>query len=180
MRRRRPSHLLMRPMTTVRAGMLMPRARVSVAKTTSISPRVKSTSTSCLRIGQQPGVVEADPLASEGDHGLDLLELPIFGAHPRQDGLDRLVDETNLAFGDQIRSHDREALGECLAIIPAEQKVDRRQHVLGGEGVDDLAGLRFVHLRRAALGASFGEAAAGRLAAQLAAGMGKSRTLAPV
>src|SRR4051812_10148942 len=45
---------------------------------------------------EQPGVVESDALASEGAHGLDLLKLPIFWTHPRQDGLDRLVDQTNL------------------------------------------------------------------------------------
>ena len=40
--------------TTVRAGMFTPRARVSVAKTTCIRPRLKRTSTSCLRSGSNP------------------------------------------------------------------------------------------------------------------------------
>ena len=80
---------------------------------------------------------------------------------------------------DQIRAHHGEALGECLAIVAAEEEVDRRQHVLRGERVDDLARLRFVHLRRAALGASSGEAATCRLAAQLAAGVGEVAHLGP-
>src|SRR5688500_14747740 len=76
-------------------------------------------------------------------------------------------------------AHDREALGKCLTIIPAEQKVDRRQHVLRRESIDDLAGLRLVHLRSTALGTSFGEAATGRLAAQLAARMGEVADFGP-
>ena len=40
--------------TTVRAGMLMPRARVSVAKTTFTSLRLKSSSTTSLKAGRSP------------------------------------------------------------------------------------------------------------------------------
>ena len=50
MRRRRPSHLLMRPINGARRH-VDAQSRVSVAKTTSIRPRVKSTSTSCLISG---------------------------------------------------------------------------------------------------------------------------------
>ena len=46
--------------TTVRAGMLMPRARVSVAKTALHSPRTNSCSTHCLNAGSMPGVVGRD------------------------------------------------------------------------------------------------------------------------
>ena len=62
-RRRRPSHLLMRPITTERAGMLTPSARVSVAKTTCIKPRAEEHFDELLQHRQQPGVVEPDALA---------------------------------------------------------------------------------------------------------------------
>ena len=50
-RRRCPSHLFNLPMMTERAGIFTPSASVSVAKTTCISPREKSTSTNCLSSG---------------------------------------------------------------------------------------------------------------------------------
>src|SRR4051812_18984673 len=53
-----------------------------------------------LQDREQPSMVEPNPLAGEGHHGLDLLQFPVLRAHSRQNGLDRLVDETHLAFGD--------------------------------------------------------------------------------
>ena len=120
-----------------------------------------------LQNGQQPGVVEPDPLARQGGDRLNLLELLILRAQTRQDGLDGLLDEVELAGGDKVRAHHGEAFGVRLAVVAAEEEVDGGQHVAGGEGVDDFARLRLVHLGGAALGAALGEAAAGGLAARL-------------
>ncbi len=49
-----PSNLLRLPSTTLRAGMLMPSARVSVANTARRSPRANSISTSTFSPGSNP------------------------------------------------------------------------------------------------------------------------------
>jgi hypothetical protein len=49
-----PFHFDSRSITTVRAGMLMPRASVSVAKTTFTSPALNSCSTDSLNVGSIP------------------------------------------------------------------------------------------------------------------------------
>ena len=51
-------------MTTVRAGMLMPSASVSVAKTTLHRPRRKSSSTHSLNVGSIPAWWAATPRVS--------------------------------------------------------------------------------------------------------------------
>ena len=51
---RSPVNLLRLAMTTDRAGMLMPRARVSVANTTFTSPSTKQASTASLKGGTIP------------------------------------------------------------------------------------------------------------------------------
>ena len=52
-----------------------------MAKTTSINPRPKSTSTSCLRIGTARRD-ETRSFAGERADRLDLLELPVFEQPP--------------------------------------------------------------------------------------------------
>ena len=55
-----PLYLTSFSSTTLRAGMLMPRARVSVAKTTFTSPPTNALLDALLEGGQQPGVVGGD------------------------------------------------------------------------------------------------------------------------
>ena len=59
-----PLNLVSFSMTTVRAGMLMPSANVSVAKTTLHSPRTNSCSTHSLNVGSIPAWWAATPLVS--------------------------------------------------------------------------------------------------------------------
>ena len=49
-----PFHLSSFSMTTVRAGMLIPRASVSVANTTRTRPAENSSSTTSLKVGSIP------------------------------------------------------------------------------------------------------------------------------
>ena len=56
--------------TTVRAGMLMPRARVSVAKTARTSPLTKSSSTMCRKAGSIPAWWAANPRMRAARHCL--------------------------------------------------------------------------------------------------------------
>ncbi len=87
---------------------------------------------------------------------------------------DRL-DPGELGRGDEVRAHHGQALGVGLAVVAAEEKVDGREQVLGGEGVHDLPRLRLVHLRRPALGeaAAVGASVPASLLAQLAPGAGE-------
>ncbi len=113
------------------------------------------------------------PFRASGDNRLDLFQVPILGPHPRENGFDRLIDESHLALRDEIRSHHGQPLRKRLAVISAEQEVNCRQHVSSGERVDDFPGLGLVHLRSAAFGPSLGESSARGLPPQLAASMGK-------
>ena len=56
-----PFHLDSLSMTTVRAGMLMPSASVSVAKTILTRPALNSCSTHSLNVGSIPAWCEAMP-----------------------------------------------------------------------------------------------------------------------
>ena len=56
-----PLNLTIFSSTTVRAGMLMPSARVSVAKTTLTKPRTNNCSTMCLNAGNSPAWCAANP-----------------------------------------------------------------------------------------------------------------------
>ena len=55
-------------MTTVRAGMLMPRASVSVANTALTSPAAKHSSTASLNGGTMPAWWAAKPASSPASH----------------------------------------------------------------------------------------------------------------
>ena len=59
-----PVNLVSFSMTTVRAGMLMPTASVSVAKTALISPSTKHASTTSLNAGTMPAWWAAMPASS--------------------------------------------------------------------------------------------------------------------
>ena len=59
-----PFHFDSFSMTTERAGMLMPRARVSVAKTTRQRPDSNSSSTHSLKVGSMPAWWAATPRLS--------------------------------------------------------------------------------------------------------------------
>ena len=59
-----PFHFTSFSSTTERAGMLMPRARVSVANTALTSPRAKSASTTSLKVGSIPAWWAATPRSS--------------------------------------------------------------------------------------------------------------------
>ena len=63
-----PFHLSSRSMTTVRAGMLIPRASVSVAKTARTSPASNSSSTTSLKVGSMPAWWAAIPRCSPASH----------------------------------------------------------------------------------------------------------------
>ncbi len=75
-----------------------------------------------LQDGKQSGVMKANSFASELGDGLHLLEVAIFGAHGREDGVDGLLDEINLHRRDEIGTHNRQALGVGLAIISAKEE----------------------------------------------------------
>ena len=59
-----PLYLTSFSSTTLRAGMLMPSARVSVAKTTLVRPRTKHSSTQPLNAGSMPAWCAATPRVS--------------------------------------------------------------------------------------------------------------------
>ena len=63
-----PFHLTSRSRTTVRAGMLMPRASVSVAKTAFTRPRTKHSSTVSLNAGTRPAWWAASPASRPSRH----------------------------------------------------------------------------------------------------------------
>ena len=63
-----PLNLTSRSSTTVRAGMLMPSARVSVANTARTSPRTNSSSTVSLNAGSIPAWCAAMPRSSASRH----------------------------------------------------------------------------------------------------------------
>ncbi len=65
---RSPVNLVSFSITTVRAGMLMPRARVSVANTTLTSPSTKQASTASLNGGHHPGVVRGQARLEPGQN----------------------------------------------------------------------------------------------------------------
>ncbi len=144
-RRRRPSHLLIRPITTVRAGMLTPSARVSVAKTTCINPRPKSTSTSCLRIGSNPAWWKPIPRRASRVMSLTCSSSRSSGRKAARVELEHRLDADFLRFVDQFRPHRGQPLGKNLAIVAAEEEVDGREHVARSEIIDDLVRLRLVH-----------------------------------
>src|SRR5579885_1115591 len=72
-----PSNLLRLPTTTERAGMLMPSASVSVAKTARSSPRANSVSTSTLRPGSKPAWWKAQPARQQIGWDAHLLQVAI-------------------------------------------------------------------------------------------------------
>jgi len=111
--------------TTARAGMLMPRESVSVAKTTLIRPWVKSSSTSSLWKGRSPAPAEhaaVDHLVVEG-HLARVLEAP---EPVRRDLIDRLL----LGIRGQVEGVVGAALEGLPAAAAGEDEVDRRQHPL--------------------------------------------------
>ena len=63
-----PFHLSSFSMTTVLAGMLMPSARVSVAKTARTRPAANSSSTTSLKAGSMPAWCAAMPRRSPASH----------------------------------------------------------------------------------------------------------------
>ena len=63
-----PLNFVSRSSTTVRAGMLMPSASVSVANTARTSPRTNSSSTACLNGGISPAWWAATPRRSASRH----------------------------------------------------------------------------------------------------------------
>ena len=63
-----PLNLTSRSSTTERAGMLMPSASVSVAKTALTSPRANSSSTASLNVGISPAWCAATPRCRPSTH----------------------------------------------------------------------------------------------------------------
>jgi hypothetical protein len=63
-----PVNLVSRSMTTDRAGMLTPSARVSVANTALTSPSTKHASTASLNGGTIPAWWAASPISSAASH----------------------------------------------------------------------------------------------------------------
>ena len=59
-----PFHFVNFSRTTVRAGILIPRARVSVAKTAFTNPRLNNSSTAPLKLGSNPAWCAAIPRSS--------------------------------------------------------------------------------------------------------------------
>ncbi len=108
----------MRPITTVRAGMFTPSASVSVAKTTSISPRAKSRDLhELLQDRQQARVVEPIP-CGQGGNRLDLLQLTVLIPHARKHGVDRLLDQVSPGAGVTRLGASPPGACECLGSLP--------------------------------------------------------------
>ena len=63
-----PFHLTSFSSTTLRAGMLMPNAKVSVANTHRTNPRANSCSTTSLKLASMPAWWAATPRVSPSSH----------------------------------------------------------------------------------------------------------------
>ncbi|CFE40678.1 Uncharacterised protein [Mycobacterium tuberculosis] len=63
-----PLNFTSRSSTTVRAGMLIPSARVSVANTALTKPAVNSSSTVCRKAGNMPAWWAARPRSNPSRH----------------------------------------------------------------------------------------------------------------
>ena len=134
-----PFHLTSFSSTTVRAGMLMPSARVSVANTARIRPAVNSSSTISLNVGSIPAWWAAKPRREAVDEvpvaehdevlvGEGLRPAPRRGggsARPRARGIRRMPRGEQLADG-------------AVAADPAEDEGDRGQQAVAVELLDDL------------------------------------------
>ena len=68
MARPAPPYLVNRSMTVVRAGMLIPSERVSVAKTTDSSPLAKHSSTVSRKAGTRPAWWAVTPASRPSNH----------------------------------------------------------------------------------------------------------------
>ena len=114
-------------MTTVLAGMLMPRARVSVANTARTRPAANSSSTTSLNAGSIPAWCAAMPrrrpvqpvaVAEDGQ----VLRRDVGGA-----ALGDLLDRLGLFGRGQPQARDQALLDGGVAAGPAEDERDRGQ-----------------------------------------------------
>ncbi len=101
----------MRPITTVRAGMLTPSASVSVAKTTCIRPLPNSDSTICFRIGSKPAWWNPIPTRASRVINWTWSKLAILGPQRIHVSLDDFPDPALLGSADEVRTHLRKSLG---------------------------------------------------------------------
>src|SRR3954452_203995 len=133
-----PFHLTSRSRTTVRAGMLMPRASVSVAKTALTSPRTKHSSTVSLKAGTRPAWWAARPASSPSPPLPEAEDVQVL---LRQRAGALVDDPGDLgAFGlvGQAQSGQQALVDGGVATVAAEHEGDRRQEARGVQPGDDV------------------------------------------
>ena len=132
-----PFHFDSFSITTVRAGMLMPSASVSVAKTTLQSPRTKSSSTHLLEGRQHPGVVGGDAAGEPVEEVVVAEDVAVLVGQVRDSWPRRTRRSCRAPPGVVSRTLAVEALGDRgVAADPAEDEHDRRQQPLAVEPLD--------------------------------------------
>ena len=133
-----PRNLANRSTTTVRAGMLMPRASVSVANTTFSSPSEKQRSTAWRKAGHQAGVVGRHPRL-EGVRPGPVPERAQVGVGQPFDGrLDQVADPGPLVVGGEAHPVLDDLAGGVVARGPREDEGDGGQHAGVGQVLDHL------------------------------------------
>ena len=137
-----PFHLLSFSITTVRAGMLMPSARVSVANTTLQSPRTKSASTTCLNAGSMPAWWAAIPRLRRVQEVVVAEDDQVVVGEVATGTLDIGEDLVALLRGGEPHP-GVEALGHGgVAAHPAEDEHDGREQTFTVQPVDDVGTAR--------------------------------------
>ena len=135
---RSPVNFVSFSITTVRAGMLMPTASVSVAKTTLIRPSVKHASTASLNGGTIPAWWAATPASSWAMNWSYAEGLEVVVGQPVEAGVDDAPDARPLGVVGQADPGGEHAARCLVALVAAEDEDDGRQQPALGQQVDDL------------------------------------------
>ena len=137
-----PFHLTSFSSTTERAGMLMPSARVSVAKTALTRPRTNSSSTTSLKVGSMPGVVGGDAPLQAFEPLVVAEDVEVLVGDGGGALLDDLADLRARLVVVEPQARVQALLDGGLAAGPAEDEGDGGQQPLGVEPLDDLGPAR--------------------------------------
>ena len=137
-----PFHLTSRSSTTVRAGMLMPSARVSVANTALTRPRTKHSSTVSLNAGTRPAWWAASPASRPSRHSQKPRTCrSSSGSAPVRSSM-ICGDLGPLALVGQPQPGAQALLDGGVAAVAAEHEGDRRQQAGAVEPLDDVGARR--------------------------------------
>ena len=142
-----PPNLVTSSMTTERAGMLIPRARVSVAKTTFTSASAKHASTASRNGGTMPAWWAATPASRPADVARVAEHGQVLVGEGIDVGLDDRADPLALLGGRQPQPVVQAVAHRLVAARPGEHEVDRRQQPLGRQSLDHLHAAGPVQLR---------------------------------